>query len=168
MHNAEFKALGVGGLRVALQSRSGKGKVLHKLKLELPQSRSPRDLLSEGEQRAVALASFLAEVGLSDSTGGIIFDDPVSSLDHRRRERVAARLVGEAARRQVIVFTHDIYFLCILAEEAESAGVTVLTQSLSRRVEGFGLPIQSYHSREKYNKAYQGAQGSAANHCTIV
>lgn len=137
--NAEFKALGVGGLRVALQSRSGKGKVLHKLKLELPQSRSPRDLLSEGEQRAVALASFLAEVGLSDSTGGIIFDDPVSSLDHRRRERVAARLVGEAARRQVIVFTHDIYFLCILAEEAESAGVTVLTQSLSRRVEGFGV-----------------------------
>lgn len=52
---------------------------------------------------------------------------------------MAARLVDEAARRQVIVFTHDIYFLCVLAEEAESAGVNVLTQSLSRRVEGFGV-----------------------------
>lgn len=137
--NTEFKALGVSGLRVVLQSRSGRGKMLHKLKLELPQRRSPRDLLSEGEQRAIALASFLAEVGLSDSAGGVIFDDPVSSLDHRRRERVATRLVDEAKRRQVIVFTHDIYFLCILAEQADSTGVSALTQSISRRAEGFGV-----------------------------
>ncbi|MBH3442365.1 AAA family ATPase [Pseudomonas moraviensis] len=137
--NAEFKALGVGGLQVALQSRSGRGKMLHKLKLELPQSRNPKDLLSEGEQRAIALASFLAEVELSESSGGIIFDDPVSSLDHQRRERVAARLVKEAARRQVVVFTHDIYFLCVLAEQADSVGVTALTQSISRRAEGYGV-----------------------------
>lgn len=137
--NAEFKALGVGGLQVALQSRSGRGKMLHKLLLKLPQSRRPKDLLSEGEQRAIALASFLAEVGLSESTGGIIFDDPVSSLDHRRRERVAARLVEEATRRQVVVFTHDIYFLCILAEQADSAGVTALTQSIAQRSEGYGV-----------------------------
>lgn len=137
--NAEFKALGVGGLQVTLQSRSGRGKMLHKLKLELPQSRSPKDLLSEGEQRAIALASFLAEVGLSESTGGIIFDDPVSSLDHRRREHVAARLVKEAARRQVVVFTHDIYFVCVLAEQADTACVTALTQSIAQRSEGYGI-----------------------------
>ena len=137
--NAEFKALGVGALQVALQSRSGKGKMLHKLKLELPQSRNPRDLLSEGEQRAIALASFLAEVGLSNNSGGVIFDDPVSSLDHRRREKVATRLVEEAKSRQVIVFTHDIYFLCILAEQADAAGVAAQTQSISRRAEGFGV-----------------------------
>ena len=47
--NREFKALGVGTLRVSLQSRSDRGKALHKLKLELPQSRSPGDILSEGE-----------------------------------------------------------------------------------------------------------------------
>jgi hypothetical protein len=137
--NREFKALGVGALRVSLRSRSDKGKALHKLKLELPQSRSPADILSEGEQRAVAIASFLAEVGLSSGKGGIVFDDPVSSLDHRRRERVAMRLAGEAAQRQVIVFTHDIYFLCLLAEEAKLAGVPVATQSLIRRAEGFGV-----------------------------
>lgn len=137
--NREFKALGVGMLRVSLQSRADKGKALHKLKLELPQSRSPSDILSEGEQRAVAIGSFLAEVGLSGGKGGIVFDDPVSSLDHRRRERVAKRLAIEAAQRQVIVFTHDIYFLCLLAEEAKLAGVPIATQSLTRRAEGFGV-----------------------------
>jgi len=49
--NREFKALGVGTLSVSLQSRADRGKALHKLKLELPQSRSPSDILSEGEQR---------------------------------------------------------------------------------------------------------------------
>lgn len=137
--NREFKALGVGMLRVSLQSRSDRGKALHKLKLELPQSRNPGEILSEGEQRAIAIGSFLAEVGLSDGTGGIVFDDPVSSLDHRRRERVAKRLAKEAAQRQVIVFTHDIYFLCLLAEEAKLATVPIATQSLTRRAEGFGV-----------------------------
>lgn len=137
--NREFKALGVSTLQVSLQSRSDKGKALHKLKLELPQIRNPGDILSEGEQRAVAIGSFLAEVGLSGGKGGIVFDDPVSSLDHRRRERVAKRLAVEAGQRQVIVFTHDIYFLCLLAEEARRAGVPVATQSLTRRAEGFGV-----------------------------
>lgn len=137
--NREYKALGVGSLRVTLQSRSDKGKPLHKLKLELPQSRNPDEILSEGEQRAIAIGSFLAEVGLSNGKGGIVFDDPVSSLDHRRRELVAKRLAAEAAHRQVIVFTHDIYFLCILNEEAKTAGVPITTQSLTRRAEGFGI-----------------------------
>ena len=137
--NREFKALGVGTLHVSLQSRADRGKALHKLKLELPQSRSPSDILSEGEQRAVAIASFLAEVGLSGGKGGIVFDDPVSSLDHRRRECVAKRLAIEAAQRQVIVFTHDIYFLCLLAEEVKLTGVPIATQSLTRRAEGFGV-----------------------------
>lgn len=135
----EFKALSVYMLSVSLQSRSDKGKALHKLKLELTQNCSPSDILSEGEQRAIAIGSFLAEVGLSGGKGGIVFDDPVSSLDHRRRELVAKRLAVEAAHRQVIVFTHDIYFLCVLMEVAEVAGVPITTQSLIRRKEGFGI-----------------------------
>src|SRR5699024_8024720 len=122
-----------------------KGKALHKLKLELPQSRNPGEILSEGEQRAIAIGSFLAEVGLSDGKGGIVFDDPVSSLDHRRRERVAKRLAQEAAQRQVIVFTHDIYFLCLLAEEAKLATVPIATQSLTRRSEGFEVADPELH-----------------------
>ena len=137
--NREFKALGVGTLQVSLKSRSDKGKALHKLKLELPQSRNPSEILSEGEQRAIAIGSFLAEVGLSGGNGGIVFDDPVSSLDHRRRERVAKRLAVEAKKRQVIVFTHDIYFLNLLAEESKLSGIQIATQSLTRRSEGFGI-----------------------------
>ncbi|MCP3686039.1 MAG: AAA family ATPase [bacterium] len=137
--NREFRSLGVGTLQVSLQSRSEKGKPLHKLKLELPQSFKLGDILSEGEQRAIAIGSFLAEVGLSGGNGGIVFDDPVSSLDHRRREQVARRLVAEAAHRQVIVFTHEIYFLCLLAEEAKLSGVPITTQSLIRQKEGFGI-----------------------------
>ena len=78
--NREFKALGAGTLKVSLQSRADRGKALHKLKLELPQIRTPGDILSEGEQRAVAIGSFLAEIGLSGGKVGIVFDDPVSSL----------------------------------------------------------------------------------------
>lgn len=137
--NREFKALGVGSLSVSLQSRADRGKALHKLKLQLPQVRSPGEILSEGEQRAIAIGSFLAEVGLSGGKGGIVFDDPVSSLDHRRRERVAKRLAVESMQRQVIIFTHDIYFLCLLAEEAKQVGAAVATQSLTRRAEGFGI-----------------------------
>ena len=101
--NREFKALGVGSLSVSLQSRADRGKALHKLKLQLPQVRSPGEILSEGEQRAIAIGSFLAEVGLSGGKGGIVFDDPVSSLDHRRRERVAKRLAAEAVRMRLAI-----------------------------------------------------------------
>jgi len=55
--NREFKELGVGSLSVSLQSRSYRGRALHKLKLQLPQTRSPADILSEGEQRAIAIGS---------------------------------------------------------------------------------------------------------------
>lgn len=137
--NQEFKALGADNLRVSLATRSVKGKTLHKLKLELPQARNPTDILSEGEQRAIAVGSFLAEVNIGKGTGGVIFDDPVSSLDHKRRERVATRLVQEASKRQVIILTHDIYFLWILMHEADQTGVPIATQSLSRRTEGFGV-----------------------------
>lgn len=64
---------------------------------------------------------------MNGGKGGIVFDDPVSSLDHRRRERVAKRLAAEAVQRQVIIFTHDIYFLCLLEEEAKRVGAAVVT-----------------------------------------
>jgi len=68
-------------------------------------------IISEGEHRALALASFLAEArSISDDTP-IVIDDPVSSLDQARRMPVAKRIVQEARRRQVIVFTHDVYSL---------------------------------------------------------
>jgi ABC-type cobalamin/Fe3+-siderophores transport system ATPase subunit len=102
-----------------MKPESPGGRTQFKLTLQLPGSATPSAILSEGEQRAIAIASFLAETKLGGGRGGIVFDDPVSSLDHRRRWEVAERLVEESLRRQVIVFTHDIYFLCILEQKAD-------------------------------------------------
>ena len=70
----------------------------------------PSEILSEGEQKVLALADFLAESRMHNSKHPIIFDDPVSSLDSRRIERVADRLTQLAEEHQVIVFTHNIMF----------------------------------------------------------
>ena len=90
------------------------------------------EILSEGEHRCVALAAFLAELVTSRDYSGIVFDDPMSSLDHKYRRRVAKRLVEEAAHRQVIVFTHDLTFLFDLQREAEAAGEDVRYQNVHR------------------------------------
>jgi len=82
----------------------------------------PSMVLSEGEQTAAALGDFLTEVTLNETPVGIIFDDPVSSMDHMRKELIAKRLVEEATKRQVIIFTHDIIFSHYLATEAERLG----------------------------------------------
>ena len=152
--NREFKSLGAENLRVCLKSRTDKGKAFHKLKLDLPHAKTPSAILSEGEQRAIAIGSFLAEVNISGSSTGMIFDDPVSSLDHKRRERVARRLAQEASKRQVIILTHDLYFLNLLVDEAQKAGVPVETQSMTRRPEGPGvsdpdLPFEGMNTKAR-------------------
>lgn len=137
--NDEFMRLNVPNLHVCLKPFSVKGKTYYKLALELPGQQRPMTILSEGEQRAIALASFLAEANLSGGQGGLAFDDPVSSLDHKRRWHVAQRLAEEAAKRQVVIFTHDLYFLCILQQEAKQRGVEMATLSIGRAPEGFGI-----------------------------
>lgn len=88
-------------------------------------------VFSEGERTAIALACFLAELRLGDDPSGLIFDDPVSSLDHGVRERVARRLVAAAQERQVIVFTHDLAFLADLREQAEKFRASIASSGLS-------------------------------------
>lgn len=92
----------------------------------------PSRVLSEGEQTAVALADFLTEIELNGSCVGVVFDDPVTSMDHMRKESIAQRLVKEAARRQVIVFTHDILFTNYLATAAEEMGVAFAGRTVWR------------------------------------
>lgn len=112
----EFTKLGIGHIKTKLKERVDRGTVKFTLLLDLPAAKKIEHVLSEGEQRAVSLGAFLAELKLSEHRGGIIFDDPVSSLDHVRRRLVAKRLVEEAANRQVIVLTHDISFLSELID----------------------------------------------------
>lgn len=139
----ELQALGVNEIKIAMKPSSAKAKTTFKLVLETESGTAVADVLSEGEQRAIAIASFLAEVRLGTGCGGVVFDDPVSSLDHTRREHVARRLATEAEERQVIVFTHDLYFLSVLMDEAKTRGSTPLALSLSRTPEGYGVAEES-------------------------
>ena len=66
-------------------------------------------ILSEGEQKVLALADFIAEARMGGSSAPIVFDDPVNSLDHRRLQEVADRIATLASSRQVVLFTHNIW-----------------------------------------------------------
>ncbi len=97
-------------------------------------------ILSEGEHRCIALTAFLSELATLGNRSGIVFDDPVSSLDQEYREALAKRLVQEASTsRQVIVFTHDIVFLFMLEHTSREIGLEPLYQCVSRSVYGTGV-----------------------------
>lgn len=91
------------------------------------------DVLSEGEQTVLGFAGFLTEVHFDASKSALVFDDPVSSLDHLRRDSVAARIVTLAEDRQVIVFTHDVAFTMALRKTAGASSVAFATRGIERR-----------------------------------
>ncbi|SON58613.1 DNA replication and repair protein RecF [Mycobacterium simulans] len=100
----ECQALRAPQLKVDFIGRQGKAQ----RRKMIGDKVKPSKVLSEGEQKVLAMADFLAEARLAGITAPIIFDDPVSSLDHRRIREVAQRIAGLAEDHQVIVFTHDI------------------------------------------------------------
>ena len=112
------------------------------------------DVLSEGEKNVVALASFLAELETSSDNCGIVLDDPMCSLDHLYRQKVAERLVSEGVKRQVIVFTHDIVFLLAINSAAAKQQVPLLTQTIRKRghkpgICESGLPWHAMNVKER-------------------
>lgn len=90
------------------------------------------NVLSEGEQTVLALAGFLTEAHFDETRSALVFDDPVSSLDHGRRGEVAKRLVEFAKDRQVIVFTHDHTFAAALRKASDESGVSFTPRSIER------------------------------------
>jgi energy-coupling factor transporter ATP-binding protein EcfA2 len=139
----EIGSLDLNHLPLKVSDSSSGGKSLFSVGLQGAGAVKNNQVLSEGEQRALALACFLAEIGGYDPRYGIIIDDPVSSLDHLRIRKVAQRLVTEAKKgRQVIIFTHNLVFFNEVVSEAARAGdaapliksVVAKTQS-----EGFGV-----------------------------
>lgn len=129
----ELKQLDFKHLAIEIQTAGGaRGTLFHRLAFTNAPSVGVMDVLSEGESRTLSLAAFLTELSTAPSRSAIIFDDPVSSLDHVWRERLARRLVAEAKTRQVIVFTHDLLFLRLLLDESEKQGVACENQYVRR------------------------------------
>lgn len=116
----EIEEIKLDHLNISVGSRGVKGELKVKINIEgLQKMVRKSQILSEGEQRAVALAGFLTEVNETDAGHAIVFDDPVSSLDWNRRGFIAKRLAEEAKKRQVIIFTHDFSFALQLKKHCE-------------------------------------------------
>ena len=116
---AELTALGATLVPISLKPSGATGETTHEMLLEgastLGRTRMS-NVLSEGEARVIALAGFLAELQLAPHGNAIVFDDPVSSLDHIFTGKTAERLAREGLTRQVIIFTHNIAFLMELKD----------------------------------------------------
>ena len=139
----ELDSLRFRHVEVELVDAGGsRGVLYHKLQLRRAPGVEVLKVVSEGEARCLSIASFFAELSTAADRSAILFDDPVSSLDHNWRSHVAKRLVVEAQSRQVIVFTHDIVFLLTLVEKAEKLGVVLKNQYLHRNPTVAGLSSQ--------------------------
>lgn len=106
--NEEFHAIGYPNLSVKIES-AGTRKGISSTKLVLEKNSELTTVLSEGEQKAVALALFIAEIRLQNNKNPIILDDPVNSLDHKIAGKFAERLLS--LDNQVILFNHNRLFL---------------------------------------------------------
>lgn len=85
----------------------------------------PSAVLSEGEQKVLALADFLAESRMRGTKAPLVFDDPVTSLDYRRLDEVAGRIQHLAETHQVIVLTHNIMFASALISTRQNKKLRV-------------------------------------------
>jgi energy-coupling factor transporter ATP-binding protein EcfA2 len=138
----EIASLGLEHVPLRFTEQSASGKSFFEMALASTGRAKKSTVLSEGEQRALAIACFLADAHVSESKGAVIVDDPVTSLDHQRIRRVANRFVAEAARgRQVIIFTHNLLFYQELLRACADRDpqVAALPCLIQQSREGFGL-----------------------------
>lgn len=118
--------------------------------------KNPAAILSEGEQKVIALADFISEMQLSDVNRGIIFDDPVNSLDEGRKKDIAYRLIKESGSKQVIVFTHDLIFVSNLITFSEENAIPFLCHWIENR-DGNAGQVWLRNS-PSYEKEYRNAE----------
>lgn len=161
----EIDRLGVAGLAIELRKDKTAYGVPH-FRVSLIRKPDARvgDVLSEGEHRCVALAAFLAELATTDGESAIVFDDPVSSLDHMHREAVAERLADEGKARQIIVFTHDIAFLFLLDQSCRDKGTHIAFRCVTRSRDFAGFCQQDPPARaQPIEQVIEGMQKQLDN-----
>ncbi len=104
----ELKNLGKEDIEVSLEKAgAGKGAVSTKLVIL---GNNINSILSDGEQKAIGIALFLAEAKSQGDENPIVLDDPVTSVDHEVADSLAKRLLALSLNRQIIIFTHNKLF----------------------------------------------------------
>lgn len=132
--NEELKTMGCD-FDLKMHTSGDKGNTVKEYRLNFAEDYNPSQILSEGEQNVCSLADFLTEVQLDNSNCGIIFDDPVTSLDHERKNKISGRLVLEANKRQVVIFTHDVVFMSQLVKHSYNNKINYLVHWM-RKING--------------------------------
>ena len=82
--NQELAKLGCD-FNLIMHTSGEQGTTVKEYRLDFAEDYNPSQILSEGEQNACSIADFLTEVQLDKNNCGIVFDDPVTSLDHEWR-----------------------------------------------------------------------------------
>jgi len=116
----------------------------------------PSAILSEGEQKVIAVADFLSEMQLSEVNRGIIFDDPVNSLDEKRKSIIAERIIKESSKKQVIIFTHDLVFVSMLIPICEENKNPFVCHWVEKRNNISGYVF--LNNSPSYEKEYRNAE----------
>lgn len=100
---------------ISLKNITSAGK--QQTELIIKSNKKIKKILSEGEQKSVALALFLAEISLSKNKSTLIFDDPVNSLDNRLMNKFIKLLLE--LENQIIIFSHNQYFFDLLTTQKQ-------------------------------------------------
>ncbi|MFO8834957.1 hypothetical protein SC661_14095 [Legionella pneumophila serogroup 1] len=170
--NDELKALNASQIKVELvQTRVAKGRVFHKLQLRGATQSSLVEVLSEGENRIVSIAAFLADVTAKINKAPLIFDDPISSLDQNYEESVVKRLIDLSKDKQIIVFTHRLSLLGTIKHFSEKRAIKPDVVSIRSADWGVGEPASIPLSQSDIktalniliNKRYQDAKNAKEN-----
>ena len=125
-----------GNFGISVETKAIGGRSQRQLLLK---GKSPMVILSEGEQTVIALADFIAEMQFSDINRGLIFDDPVTSLDDERKALIAKYLSLGANERQIIIFTHDLVFVSLLINYCSSEKIDFQCHWIERNKDNSGF-----------------------------
>lgn len=79
-------------------------------------------ILSEGEAKIYSLCDWLTELKY-DNSNILVFDDPITSLDHNNIEMVVEKITELTKDYQVIVFTHNQEFYHRLLQQTLGGGL---------------------------------------------
>ncbi len=112
-----------------------------------------KNTLSSGDKTSLAFAFFMArlekDLKLKDKI--IVLDDPLSSLDYNRRNCTQAQIVSTSSKaKQVIILSHDPYFLRLLWEKLDPS----ITKTLCIKRMGNGSKIDEWDIEKETRGEY--------------
>jgi wobble nucleotide-excising tRNase len=136
--------------------------LINETPVELGDQKTPLDqpcfanTLSAGDKSTLALAFFLAKLEHDSDLAGkiVVFDDPFNSQDNFRKDHTVRKIVDcGVSCAQVLVFSHDPYFLKRLWERLQDKSADRKSLEL-RRLGIFNTTIVEWDVDEATQSAY--------------